>query len=567
MLKKTKSKISGIKSDFVYNKVFPFLVIFVFLATSVIITTLVIKAYRASSRIYLSLIRLESDGIEKKTVYFFKPAVASLSIIKEWGEEGTINLNDVKSLNSRFIPMLTQYQSVSSMMIADSNGMQYILKRDDDTWMSCLFNTKAKGKDINWKRWSGSRVLMEEISQAPSENIILGNWYDEGLKTRMEGNIYWTQPFICPLDNKLTISGALGWQEKDNPKKHAVVAFNIPVSEIVSFTLGNSINSNIKVFLVTEKDIIVDLSKSKTSKEIKPINVDLLKTGTDDMMIKSAVKRWKEENKATFETIRFESNGKVWFCEFRPLENGMESFWGKDTFWMCVAMPEDYIMASVRTESLTLILISVGVLAFGVLLIVVIIRKYRSRISKLEEEKTKHKTMPESENDVISLIKDGESTYLEFKSSLRWDFANSRSNSKLEEVIMKSIAAFNNGDGGILMIGVKDDGEILGLEYDYDVMRERGKDCFELHLRNLINAEYGIEYATNYLSVNFPRVNGKEICIVEVKRGEKPLFTTVSDKNGQKSEKFYVRSGNSSREVSKPSEITDYINKRFNKNA
>ena len=36
----------------------------------------------------------------------------------------------------------------------------------------------------------------------------------------------------------------------------------------------------------------------------------------------------------------------------------------------------------------------------------------------------------------------------------------------MEEIILKSISAFSNGDGGKLLIGVSDNGEILGLEED-----------------------------------------------------------------------------------------------------
>ena len=36
-------------------------------------------------------------------------------------------------------------------------------------------------------------------------------------------------------------------------------------------------------------------------------------------------------------------------------------------------------------------------------------------------------------------------------------------NKDLEQVIVKSVAAFANGQGGTLLIGVKDDGEVLGL--------------------------------------------------------------------------------------------------------
>jgi len=162
------------------------------------------------------------------------------------------------------------------------------------------------------------------------------------------------------------------------------------------------------------------------------------------------------------------------------------------------------------------------------------------------------------------MIEEGENNCLEFKSTLRWDMEEGRVNKKLEEVILKTISAFSNSEGGTLIIGVDDEGEILGLDHDYNTLDEGDKDEFELHLRNLINSAFSIEYATNNLKISFPEIRKKEICRIKVTKGLKPLYLTISDKNGQKLEKFYVRSGNSSQDIKNPSEITEFIKKRFN---
>jgi len=64
------------------------------------------------------------------------------------------------------------------------------------------------------------------------------------------------------------------------------------------------------------------------------------------------------------------------------------------------------------------------------------------------------------------------------------------------------------------------------------------------------------------VKVSFPNVQEKEICMVEVLPGLKPLYTQAADKNGAKTQKFYVRRGNSSKELPLD-EVSDYISKRF----
>jgi hypothetical protein len=159
------------------------------------------------------------------------------------------------------------------------------------------------------------------------------------------------------------------------------------------------------------------------------------------------------------------------------------------------------------------------------------------------------------------LIAGGESNELEFKSSLRWDYKYERVGKKLENVILKSISSFANGEGGKLIIGVGDRGEILGLDYDYNSL-DGDKDKFEVHIRNLINHAFGENFGALGISIKFDKVNDSEICIIDILRWGKPLYLETTDKSGQKSKKFYIRSGNTSQELGLD-EISDYITSRF----
>jgi uncharacterized protein with ParB-like and HNH nuclease domain len=108
--------------------------------------------------------------------------------------------------------------------------------------------------------------------------------------------------------------------------------------------------------------------------------------------------------------------------------------------------------------------------------------------------------------DILDTIAEGEHDALEFKSSLRWDTEFHSTNKILEEVVLKTISAFNNswGDGGKLIIGVDDDQNVLGLEGDYSTLNDGSdKDAFEIHLRNLINQQWNVEYAASNLTVSF----------------------------------------------------------------
>lgn len=167
-------------------------------------------------------------------------------------------------------------------------------------------------------------------------------------------------------------------------------------------------------------------------------------------------------------------------------------------------------------------------------------------------------------NQIKEIIKQGEGAHLEFKSTLRYDLKEKKLNKQLEKVVLKSIAAFNNSAGGMLLLGVDDTGKVLGLKKDYQTLRKADRDGFELHLRSLISQAYGENFALRQIEVYFPCLGKEEVCVLKIKKGRHPLYTSVIDKNGgSKREKFYIRLGNSSQAIDKPSDIIVYQKERF----
>ena len=174
-----------------------------------------------------------------------------------------------------------------------------------------------------------------------------------------------------------------------------------------------------------------------------------------------------------------------------------------------------------------------------------------------------HRAIQRKLPSLIKLLEEDENRYLEFKSSLRWDYRQEKVNPALEQVIFKTIAAFGNTDGGILLIGVDDDKNILGLDKDFATLKKADADYFEIHLRNLLHTLMGVKYVSKYIRMDFEISDKKTVCKIKILKAGEPLFLQTKDKNGKAEEKFYVRSGNSSQEIKSIADINDYINTRW----
>jgi len=145
--------------------------------------------------------------------------------------------------------------------------------------------------------------------------------------------------------------------------------------------------------------------------------------------------------------------------------------------------------------------------------------------------------------DLDAIIAAGESEWLEFKSTFRWDLQESRTNRALELVIIKSLAGFLNGRGGTLLIGVDDNGEILGLDADYRTLKKGDRDGFQQALFTAVATSMGGDIAP-YLAVLFHRVHEKEVCRVIVEPASRPVYIEHSG-----APRLYLRSGAATREL------------------
>lgn len=149
----------------------------------------------------------------------------------------------------------------------------------------------------------------------------------------------------------------------------------------------------------------------------------------------------------------------------------------------------------------------------------------------------------ENQETLDKLILEGESYDLEFKSTLRTNLKTGEQDKRMEKAVLKTIVAFLNSDGGTLLVGVEDDGNILGVDLEgFD-----NRDKMNLHITNLLSSQIGDEF--------IPFIKFRQIDCGKKESGAdkvvvmftcKPTASPVFLKEGKDTETYFVRSGPSS---------------------
>jgi serine/threonine protein kinase len=170
--------------------------------------------------------------------------------------------------------------------------------------------------------------------------------------------------------------------------------------------------------------------------------------------------------------------------------------------------------------------------------------------------------------DVGSLIARGEGQHVEFKQSFRAPTGGpppqlpaervaewrAKQTEYLEDECAITLAGFMNTKGGWLLIGVHDDGSIVGIEPDYKTLKslrtgQSSEDAWELRFRDAMKRQLG-DTAVLEVAIRFDRYVEGTVACVRCERGSTATWIRGTD--------FYVRTGNRTQKL-KPQDAFQYM--------
>jgi predicted HTH transcriptional regulator len=160
-------------------------------------------------------------------------------------------------------------------------------------------------------------------------------------------------------------------------------------------------------------------------------------------------------------------------------------------------------------------------------------------------------TKQNGEKTIPQIIEQGEGHTLEFKETLEYDVQTKQKNSDVLFSSLKTIVGFLNADGGTLLIGVNDSGEIKGIERDLSTMKHGSNDRFEQKIRSCMRDRFSPQ-PIGKVKISFEKFTEGTICRVDV-----PANKDIIHLDGD----IYVRDGNTTLKL-EGRDRTDWIQRR-----
>ncbi|HEX2095162.1 MAG TPA: ATP-binding protein, partial [Longimicrobiaceae bacterium] len=155
---------------------------------------------------------------------------------------------------------------------------------------------------------------------------------------------------------------------------------------------------------------------------------------------------------------------------------------------------------------------------------------------------------------VARMIADGEGPRVEFKEAAAWNRHTGVRDGNMKTQLVREVAGLLNAEGGSVLIGVADDGTVVGIAGDV-LAADPGKptpDGYELFLRNTLRDALGADVLAR-VEIRLHPVHGVKVCRITVPAAPRPVYV-----NGE----LHVRTGNQTRRFT-AAEAVAYIATRF----
>lgn len=437
---------------------------------------------------------------------------------KDMGENGLLDLSRPKALEKKLLPFLENQDLFTTIIVADEDGREFILRKEDDQKIIVricrVFSSKTKCRYEIFDQNGKVSKWQEDINYDPRQRP----WF-KGAKA--QNGIYWSPVYNFFESKEQGITASISWEKE----QLYVVAFDIPIKRIKDI-LEKSSSTSLYTFLYNPDS---NLYIFKDGVKILSQDKDCMKN-----IICLALKEWKS-NKKHKKVGEFKKLGHNWYYILKPL------FDKNSHFLLGVIITEKALLSDFSHGFWGLDITDILISVIGSLLILLLF--WKSGLIFSEKQKNVDPILMLHE-----YLNQGEGNKIEFKSTVRTNLKTGKTGKEIELAWLKTVVAFLNSEGGVLLIGVDDNGKIVGIEAD----NFENEDKCQLHIKNLINQHIGAEFSA-FISILPINVDEKTVLMIKCQRAKEPVFLKIG-----KNEEFYIRSGPSSIKLS-PSQIVSYV--------
>ena len=366
------------------------LLLIIVLLSGAILGTSVLVARQAAKSLSRSLITQTLDRSEGQLEQFFNPVVYGLQVARSWGRSGMLDADDPQQLRGLFIPLMTRCPQVSSLMVADERGREFMLLRSAGRWSIRQTRRDEWGDRTHWLEWTDEQPEPVESWRELDYDPRRRPWFTGAMAGRPQapggaadapGAAHWTRPYTFYTTQDPGITASVAFENADG--RLEVIGFDVLLSDISRFTTSLHVSENGKVIVMTDDFRVIGLPRDERFADAEQRKAALLKQ-PEELGLPLAVDATEAFTALPADEtgpVRFRSGGQAWWGDARSLSLSPDQL-----LWIVVVVPESDLLAGVTAMRLWIGAITLIALAAAIWRAVILARCYSRPIEAIAQQ-------------------------------------------------------------------------------------------------------------------------------------------------------------------------------------
>ena len=366
----------------------------ILLLSGAILLTMVLGARSAIRSLSAVVIAQIMDKTEGELRRFFDPVTRDLLETKMLAERGMLDIEDAEDLRRQLAPIMQQYDQITSSIVADEAGREFMMLRTGARWLIRQTGTAGTNGRSRIRRWTEGEETVAETLEALDYDPRVRPWYigaTEKWRTwstsvprpALSESISWTGPYKFFTTGDVGITASVRCRTDAGPE--ALIAFDVMLKDVQKYADQIEILENGRIVILTMEypRRIIGFSLRRHFGDQRSADSILLRSPEDlkiglleDAGI--ALRDRDQEGRAEGEPLRIMSEGRAWWGTGRRFALASDK-----EFLMMVLVPESDLLGRLQQRRIWVLGITAVALVLGIGRALVLAHRYSRPIESL----------------------------------------------------------------------------------------------------------------------------------------------------------------------------------------
>lgn len=352
-------------------------ILIILLLGGAILATTYLGAQRAVGNLSRALMVRAVDQTVSELRLFFEPLERGLHFAKTWGEAGMLDFDEPATMDALFRPILDEHRQIAAIRLADEDGREYVLLREDAVYRRALRLPLRDSRRWLWHEWASAEEARDWWSEEGEPPL---QWHRESATEERpvdeggEGEVWWSEPVAFGPEGRIGMSASVVGRNTQGGQ--LAYAFDVRLRDLVEFTRSINVSPNGRLTLLTRDARLLAVPDDPSFwpgdqgwQLRRPLDLN-------NPWVNDAVNAFA--GRPGNEPVRFISGGEVWWGQL-----GVYTLSGGRLLLISVIVPNQDLLSQQTTIRIWILGLTLIVLGGAVLRAMILARRFSEPIEAL----------------------------------------------------------------------------------------------------------------------------------------------------------------------------------------